>query len=236
MQNRFSRISKLDVFKNRGILLYHGSKAGLLGDLQPHSRNYCDFGSGLYLGTVKEQAYSVCIHHENPHFYQCMLDLSGLSIKILEGIQWTFFVGMCRGSLDQFDGCVLLSSMKEFESSADILIGDIADDSIYPAFDDFVEGRLTDIGLRVALSTMKLGQQYVVKSIKGCNNISLEEINLSLEEVSKLHSYEVERSERSRNILREVSRVYRSIGSTIDDYYDRGVFDETFESLREIPL
>ena len=33
------------------ILLYHGSKSGIVGEIAPKSREMCDFGKGFYMGT-----------------------------------------------------------------------------------------------------------------------------------------------------------------------------------------
>ena len=33
------------------VLLYHGSKSGIKGSIEPKSRKQCDFGQGFYMGT-----------------------------------------------------------------------------------------------------------------------------------------------------------------------------------------
>ena len=33
------------------VILYHGSKSGIVGDIAPISREECDFGQGFYMGT-----------------------------------------------------------------------------------------------------------------------------------------------------------------------------------------
>lgn len=43
-------VSSLMLEKGR-MLLYHGSKSGLVGDIAPISRKKCDFGKGFYMGT-----------------------------------------------------------------------------------------------------------------------------------------------------------------------------------------
>ena len=37
------------------VLLYYGSKSGLVGDIAPVSREKCDFGKDFYMGTNIEQ-------------------------------------------------------------------------------------------------------------------------------------------------------------------------------------
>lgn len=34
----------------KDIILYHGSKGGIKGNIKPISREFCDFGKGFYLG------------------------------------------------------------------------------------------------------------------------------------------------------------------------------------------
>lgn len=38
------------------ILLYHGSKSGIEGNIESKSRSKCDFGKGFYMGTEPGQA------------------------------------------------------------------------------------------------------------------------------------------------------------------------------------
>lgn len=33
------------------VLLYHGSRGGVIGNIQPISCERCDFGKGFYMGT-----------------------------------------------------------------------------------------------------------------------------------------------------------------------------------------
>lgn len=39
------------------VLLYHGSKSGLVGNIAPISRAQCDFGQGFYMGTDPIDSY-----------------------------------------------------------------------------------------------------------------------------------------------------------------------------------
>lgn len=216
---------------SKGMPLYHGSKGGVLGKPKPLSREKCDFGRGMYLGTFMEQAFSICIFSKQPHFYTCSLDLYGLNTLYLDRMSWVFMVGYCRGELEEFSGTRLYESLAQAEKSADVIVGDIADDSIYPAFESFIEGILTDQGLKAALSMLKLGQQYTLKTEKACEMLKLTEVALTDKELERLFEYDKNREEQSHNILREVLRLYSHVGLRIDDYYQRGIFNETYESL-----
>lgn len=54
---RIKEISKqLNIEEDR-VLLYHGSKSGLVGNIAPISRAQCDFGQGFYMGTDPIDSY-----------------------------------------------------------------------------------------------------------------------------------------------------------------------------------
>jgi len=39
------------------MILYHGSKSGIKGDIAPKSRDACDFGQGFYMGDLPDQLF-----------------------------------------------------------------------------------------------------------------------------------------------------------------------------------
>ncbi|MBR7085816.1 MAG: DUF3990 domain-containing protein, partial [Oscillospiraceae bacterium] len=58
------------------IILYHGSRSGIKGDIKPISREECDFGKGFYMGTISEQAKGLVAYKQNPVFYEMKFRLS----------------------------------------------------------------------------------------------------------------------------------------------------------------
>ena len=57
------------------ITLYHGSKGGIVGNIEPNSRIRCDFGKGFYMGTKPEQAKTLVYHDAMPIFYTMQFKL-----------------------------------------------------------------------------------------------------------------------------------------------------------------
>ena len=51
------------------LLLYHGSKSGIEGKIEPKSRKQCDFGKGFYMGTEPAQALTLICDYEKSRFY-----------------------------------------------------------------------------------------------------------------------------------------------------------------------
>lgn len=39
------------------MILYHGSKSGIKGDIAPNSRDACDFRQGFYMGDLLDQLF-----------------------------------------------------------------------------------------------------------------------------------------------------------------------------------
>ena len=51
------------------VVVYHGSKRGLSGDIAPTSRASCDFGKGFYLGTDPAQPLTLICDEDKPVIY-----------------------------------------------------------------------------------------------------------------------------------------------------------------------
>ena len=61
-----SKAMKLD--SNR-VLLYHASKFGIEGTIEPKSRKQCDFGKDFYMGTDPGQTLTLICDYEKSKFY-----------------------------------------------------------------------------------------------------------------------------------------------------------------------
>ncbi len=80
--------------------LYHGSKNGLSGKIQPLSRDLCDFGKGFYMGTEQTQPQTLICNYENATMYELKLDTTNLIIKDIPlNLDWALFVAFNRGRL-----------------------------------------------------------------------------------------------------------------------------------------
>ena len=66
------------------MLLYHGSKSGIQGDIKPdyfRNRNTCDFGKGFYLGDLPDQPKGLIVGRPQGRFYEIEYDNSNLKVK-----------------------------------------------------------------------------------------------------------------------------------------------------------
>ena len=62
------------------VLLYHGSKSGIEGDIAPKSRKQCDFGEGFYMGTESSQALTLICDYESAKFYIVSISVDDLAV------------------------------------------------------------------------------------------------------------------------------------------------------------
>lgn len=225
-------VRQMDLNKaSSGLVLYHGSRGGIIGDLALKSAPTCDFGQGFYMSTSKEQAFSSCIWAENPRFYECTLDLSNLVVEFLSGKKWLFLVSYCHGKLEKFSGTDFYRSIDNFMGCSDMFVGNVLEPNVYPVFQDFMDGKATDQGLNLALSMTTFGQQFVLKSKVACSHVKLKEVFLSKEELEELYHFNERKTVLSSSVLQEVSRTMSRYGTTIDEYSDLGLLDTSFVML-----
>lgn len=66
--DRIKKTSKSISLPNNRIILYHGSKSGIEGKIEPKSRSQCDFGKGFYMGTEPSQALTLICDYDKSKF------------------------------------------------------------------------------------------------------------------------------------------------------------------------
>lgn len=97
MQRIKDEVEQLKIADNR-CTLYHGSKAGIDGNIAPISRVKCDFGKGFYMGTDPMQPLTLICDYEKAKFYVMSVALDGLSkLDIPETIEWAMIVALIEG-------------------------------------------------------------------------------------------------------------------------------------------
>lgn len=213
------------------IKLYHGSKGGIHGDIKPESRKTCDFGKAFYMGTNRSQAFSITTEYGNPTGYTCLLDTADLKMRRLEGAEWSLFILFNRKLLTKRDAPALYEQIKEFELAYDVFIGAIADDSLVKAFSTFYQGVLTFEGLNRCMEDLHIGEQYAVKTLKGCKAIQLSEPKLLRgNELSRLQDVASSYRMMGAELFERYVKQYRKEGMYIDEFLElyRGGLPDAF--------
>ncbi|MDR2267309.1 MAG: DUF3990 domain-containing protein [Christensenellaceae bacterium] len=154
--------------------LYHGSKSGLSGQIRPASRSQCDFGSGFYLDTHPEPTCALVCSYDTAKIYTLELDLTGLKILNLPAtVEWALLIAYFRGKLESIKDSKLYKHYSTMADEYDVICGLTADDRIFSTLKFFFDGFITDTVLLKALSALDFGTQYVAKTQKACDAITV---------------------------------------------------------------
>lgn len=166
-------VEREQIHENRSVL-YHASRFGISGNIQPISRSRCDFGKGFYMGTDPIQPLTLVCNEKNPVFYTLDFNTENLSVLDVEmGIDWAMLIAYYRGYMDDKTGSVVYEKYAHMADGCDVIVGYIANDRMYQVLTDFFERRITDTALMGTLSSLKLGRQYIAITQKACDQIRI---------------------------------------------------------------
>lgn len=213
-----AEVAALHIAKER-LVLYHGSKAGIEGEIALLSLDKCDFGKGFYMGTQPEQSLTLVCDFDKSKFYVMSIDLKGLDVlDVPADIEWAMLVAFHRGKMDQIKGSAFYKKYKDMSDSYDIVVGSIANDRMFYVLDNFFLGNITDLALVNSLSALQLGRQYVCVTEKACKAVRIEkEIELSHLERKCLQKVSEENRAKGVSLADDICRNYRREGLFFDE-------------------
>lgn len=211
--------SKSATAEDGKLILYHGSKKGIVGDIAPISRNECDFGAGFYMGTTSLQPLTLVCNEDKPKFYTVELDMTGLKVlKVDIGIDWAMLIAYYRKEMEDAKGTAVYEKYAKMAEGYDIIVGYIANDRMYTELSRFFNKTLTDVALINCLSALDLGKQYVAISEKACKQIKIiSEEPLSKLELAMLKDMSVARRKEGVALADEIEIKYRREGKFFDE-------------------
>lgn len=201
------------------VLLYHGSKSGIQGEIEPKSRSKCDFGKGFYMGTEPEQALTLICDYDKSKFYILSVDVSDLAIlEVPVNIEWAMIVAYHRGRMDNMKGTDFYDKYRDLANDKDMIVGSIANDRMFYVIDNFFVGNITDAALVNSLSALELGKQYVAVTQKACAAVKIE-CEIELSHLERQFLKEVAETDRTRGIsfANEICKNYRREGLYFDE-------------------
>lgn len=201
------------------LVLYHGSKKGIVGDIAPISRDECDFGSGFYMCMDTLQPLTLVCNDDKPKFYTVELDLTVLKVLTVEiGMDWAMLIAYYRKEMKSAKGTAIYEKSAHMADGYDVIIGYIANDRMYTELSRFFNRTLTDVALINCLSALDLGKQYVAISEKACKQIKiLKEEPLSKLELSLLKDMSTKRRKEGIALAEEIEVKYRREGKFFDE-------------------
>ena len=205
----------------RDIIVYHGSRSGLCGAIQPISRSRCDFGRGFYMGDSERQAKGLISEADTPTLYKLKLKLSEIPddrILLLDGPNWVHTVLAHRQKIAEFNRLDIAREAIRNSEQYDILIGPIADDRMNEAMNRFSEYALTDKGLLACLKSVNYGNQYVAKTEFACSKIEIiEKKILRGKELDDIRQYTQKKRNESRDIVVSMAQKYQRDGRYLNE-------------------
>jgi len=207
------------------VLLYHGSKSGITGDIKPISRELCDFGKGFYMGTEQMQPLTLICNFPDAKLYTVKADLTGLRVLDIEvGIDWALLIAYYRGKMESVKGSDIYRKYAGMADDCDMITGYIANDRMFIVLDRFFSGEITDIALINSLSALKLGKQYVALTDKACQQIEIVE-EKAIGETERGELRLASQAHRQEGIRQadEICRKYRREGRFFDEILGGGV-------------
>ena len=205
------------------VLLYHGSKSGIEGDIAPKSRKQCDFGEGFYMGTEPSQALTLICDYESAKFYVVSISVDNLAVlDVPADLEWAMIVAYHRGRMEKIKGTPFYSRYQEMTKDKDLVIGSIANDRMFFVIDNFFIGNITDAALINSLSALELGKQYVAITQKGCDAVRIEK-EIPISYLEKLFIKEVSEANRVKgsSLANDICRNYRREGLFFDEILDQ---------------
>lgn len=201
------------------LVLYHGSKKGIIGEIGPISRDECDFGAGFYMGTGTLQPLTLVCSETAPKFYTISLDMTDLKILNLGiDLEWAMLIAYNRREMESVRGSNIYEKYAHLTDGYDLVIGYIANDRMYTELARFFRGDISDVALLNCLSALDLGKQYVAISEKACKQIKiLKEEPLTGLELSVLEDLSAKRRKEGIRLADEIAKKYRREGKFFDE-------------------
>lgn len=201
------------------ITLYHGSKSGIAGRIEPNSREHCDFGRGFYMSTDRHHPLTLICNFPEATLYTVSLDLTGLNLLNVEvGVDWAMLIAYHRGKLENIKESSLYQYYANLEKNVDVVVGPIANDRMFVVLDRFFNGEITDKALVSSLSALQLGKQYVAIKQKACDQMKIitEE---TISDVDRAALKKMNEKNRAQGIALagEICRKYRREGKFFDE-------------------
>ncbi len=220
--SRIADAAKAVELEEGRVLLYHGSKSGINGSIQPISRKQCDFGSGFYMGTEPVQALTLICDFEKSKFYIVSVDMNELAqLDVPPDIDWAMLVAFHRGKMEKIKDTSFYNKYRSMAEKKDLVIGSIANDRMFFVIDNFFVGTITDAALVNSLSALQLGRQYVAISQKACDAVRIEK-EIIISHLERLFLQEVSAENRTKGVslANDICKNYRREGKFFDEILD----------------
>jgi len=169
---------RLDEFRGDSVsVCSHGSRRNIEGpirvDIQSDSS---DFGSGFYVGQSIDQAGMWVAQEPDSSLYIFTFNEEGLKrAQFNVSIDWMLTVCTFRNQLDKYKDHKIIKNLLDKVNNCDYVLAPIADNKLFEVMDAFAAEEITDLQCLYALSATHLGYQFVLKTPKAVENLSMKD-------------------------------------------------------------
>lgn len=182
--------------KHRDIVLFHGSKDKIVGELSlNHSRKNVDLGPGFYVGDNYAQSLDFVCQTTSGSIY--VFDASYKDLKILTldvSLEWMLYIAINRGKIEKYKDTKKYQEIVENFDSYDVIVAPIADNRMFSTIDDFVNSAVSSEQAVHALKDLSLGKQIVFKTEKSLKHLKmLERLFVSKSEKEQAFEHKIQK-------------------------------------------
>lgn len=221
---RLNRIKEQLYIEDRSsksdILLFHGAKMSIEGKVDlVHSKQVNDFGKGFYCGESLEQSAMFVANQPGSCLDMLSFNNKGLKKRVFHvDRDWMLTVAYYRGTLKEYEDSETIKKLVSADQGADYIIAPIADNRMFEIIDSFIAGEITDEQCRHCLSATDLGNQYVFRTQKAVDRVTILE-RCYLADAEKEYYLESRQASYmiSQDKVKLARRQYRNQGEYIEE-------------------
>ena len=167
---------RLDEFRSGTINVgSHGSRKNIEGPIRLDlAAEDSDFGAGFYIGQDIAQAGTWVAQDPNSSLYIFTFDEAGLDkAQFHVSIDWMLAICYFRQLIPQYADHPYVAKIVDKVNNCDFVVAPIADNKLYEIIESFVNEEITDLQCLYGLSATHLGYQYVLKTEKALQNLTM---------------------------------------------------------------
>lgn len=209
---------------NEKIVLFHGSKNGIIGNLSiSYSAINNDFGKGFYLGENLDQSSIFVSDLENSKIYSFVFNKKDLKyIKFNVDTDWMLTIAYFRNKLNTYKNSKKIKELVNNIKNIDYIIAPIADNRMFMILDRFINGEITDEQCAHCLSKVNIGNQYVLVSEKALKRVSAYyEFYFCNKERNDIKNIKLDFDQKRNELVSEMLRKYAGKGNYITELLEK---------------
>ena len=204
------------------LVLFHGSRGGIAGDIGPRSRPGADFGPSFYMCDQVLLSKALVAHDFAPYSYTVHVDFPGAGdggVLLLDDcVDWACAVLCNWRACGALDGTWLAERAAAMLEGRDFVAGPVADGRMAGAVRLFSENALTDEGLAACLAEVSHGIQVVAKTEGACGRIRvISEQPMYEAEADALIEYRRQKMAAAKARCREIQLAYQNVGRYLSE-------------------